>query len=104
MPAPSGKFDAHRTKGSMAVEHLLDPGLLQQLQPDLAAGGEGGDRVAQAVERHLADDRDRRRVEELGDVAAGDREPDEEAALAVEQEARGAGRAAAEEGAARVAR
>ena len=50
--------------------------LLDQLEPDLAAGRERRDRVAQARERHLADDRDRRRVEEVGDLGAGDRRAD----------------------------
>ena len=59
----------------------LHAGLLQQLQPDLAAGGERRHRVAQALERHLADDRDRGRVQEIRDLAAGDRAADEYAAI-----------------------
>src|SRR4051794_6755116 len=77
---------------------------LEQVEPELAAGGEGGDRVAQAADGHLADDRDGRRVQEVGDLGAGERGADDHPALPVDDQPRGAGRAAAVEGASGVAR
>ena len=43
---------------------------LEQVQPHLAARGERGHRVEEPVERHLADDGDRRRLKELGHLRA----------------------------------
>src|SRR3954452_11711648 len=77
---------------------------LEQVEPDLAAGGEGRDRVAQALDRHLADDGDRRRVQEVGDLGARDRAADDDAPLVVDDPARRAGRVAAVERAAGVPR
>ena len=50
--------------------------------------GNDGYGVPQTVERHLADDRDRRRVDELGDVGADERRADEHAPRLVDDEPR----------------
>ena len=57
----------------------LEAVLLEQLQPDLAAGRERGHRVPQAGERDLADDGDRRRVERLGDLGTDEGRADDHA-------------------------
>ena len=44
--------------------------------------GKDGIACRSAVERHLADDRDRRGVQEVGDLGAGDRAADDDAPLA----------------------
>ena len=75
-----------------------------QLQPDLAARREARDRVLEALQRHLAHDRDRRRVQEVGDLGARDRAADDDPALLVDDPLRRAGRVAAVERAAGVAR
>jgi hypothetical protein len=41
--------------------------------------------MAEALERQLADDRDRRRVEEVGDVRPGDRAADERPPFPVDE-------------------
>ena len=51
--------------------------LVEEIEPDLAARGERRDRVAQARQRDLADDGDRRRVEEVGDLGSDDRRADD---------------------------
>src|SRR5690349_8514852 len=76
---------------------------LEQLEPDLAAGREGGNGVTQPRDRHLADHRDGRRVQEVGYLRADDRGADEHAALLVDQEPGRPRRAAAVERATRVA-
>src|SRR5258708_33873083 len=43
----------------------------EQLQPDLAAGGEGGDGLPEQLDRGLADDGDRRRVPPVRYCRAG---------------------------------
>src|SRR4051812_45695666 len=75
---------------------------LEQVEPDLAAGGERRDRVAQALDRHLADDGDGRGVQEVGDLGAGEGGADDHAAALVDDQPRRAGRAPPVEGAARV--
>src|SRR5205085_4991729 len=59
----------------------LEPICLEQLEPDLAARREGRRRVPQLLERHLGDDRDRRRVDGLGNVGAGKGRANEDALL-----------------------
>ena len=66
--------------------------------------GKAGTAWRRRVDRHLADDGDRRRVQEVGDLGAGDRRADEHAALLVDEEAARAARVAAVERAAGVAR
>ena len=44
--------------------------------------------MAEALERHLADDRDRRRVQEVDDLGARERAAGEDPALAIDEEAR----------------
>ena len=73
-----GRAEGPRS-GSLRVDFFLMPA---SLQPDLAARREARDRVPQALERHLADDRDRRRVQEVGDLGARDRAADDDPALA----------------------
>ncbi len=59
--------------------------------------------MPEILERHLPDDGDRRRVQRLGHLRAGDRRPDDDAAILVDDEPRGARRTAPDERASRVA-
>ena len=59
--------------------------------------------MPEVVERDLADDGDRGRVERLGDLGARDRGADDDPALLVDDEPRGARRAAPDERSARIA-
>src|SRR3954447_7230031 len=61
-------------------------GLLEQVEPDLAARRERRHGVAQPRDRDLADDRDRGRVQEVLDLRSGERRADQHAALAVDHE------------------
>src|SRR4051794_17338629 len=68
---------------------------LEQVQPDLAAGGERRHGVEEPGERHLAHDGDRGRLEEVGYLEAGDRGADDHVAVLVHHEPGRAGRAVA---------
>ena len=59
---------------------------LEEAEPDLAHRRERGDGVPERVERHLAGDRDRRRVEQLADVRAGERRTDHDPPRLVDDE------------------
>jgi hypothetical protein len=59
--------------------------------------------MAEALERDLGGHRDRRRVQEVGDLRARDRAAEQHVAPAVDDEARRAGRAGSVEQAAQVA-
>ena len=60
--------------------------LLEQPQPDLATRGEGGDRVPQALDLDLTDDRDRGRMQPLGHVGPGERRPDDHPTILVDHQ------------------
>src|SRR5918992_1060992 len=66
----------------------LEPVLLEQAEPDRAAGRETRHRVPEAFERHLCDHGDRGRVKEVGDLDAGERRPGDDAAILVDYQAR----------------
>ena len=76
----------HRVAGPGHAERL------EQVQPDLAARREGRDRVEEPLERHLADDGDRRRLQELGDLGAGEGRADDHTPVLVDDQARRAAR------------
>src|SRR3954451_6449814 len=59
---------------------------LEEAEPDLADGGERGDRVPQLVERHAGGDRDRGAVQELLRVGAGERRAHDDAGVVVDDE------------------
>ena len=65
----------------------LQPVRLEQPQPELRAGRERRHGVPEVVERDLADDGDRRRVERLRDLGPGDRRADDDAPLLVDDDA-----------------
>src|SRR3954453_6544256 len=75
---------------------------LRQAQPDLAARRERRHGVAQPLVGDFADDRDRRRVQEVRDLGAGDRAADDDPPLTVDEPAGGPGRVATVERPARV--
>src|SRR3712207_8338336 len=58
--------------------------LLQQAQPHLADRGVAGHRVPQPLQRHLADDGDRRGVQQLRDALADEGGAHEDAARSEE--------------------
>jgi len=75
---------------------------LQQLQPDLAAGGEGRNGLPQQLDRRLADDRDGRRLQPFGNVGAGEGRADDYSPVLVDDDPRGSRRADPVEGSAAV--
>ena len=67
-------------------ESTLQPVGLEQAKPELRARRERRHGVPEVLERHLADDGDRRRVQRLCDLGARDRRADDDAALLVDDE------------------
>ena len=57
--SPGGSSGRRRSTSSAPAPPSSEPEFLEQLQPDLAARGEGGHGVGQPLERHLADHGDR---------------------------------------------
>jgi diguanylate cyclase (GGDEF)-like protein/PAS domain S-box-containing protein len=64
----------------------LQPVFLEQAQPDLAAGGKRRHRREQPIDPDLADDGDRRGVQGVGHVDAGERRPDDDAPIFVDDD------------------
>src|SRR4051794_29446999 len=79
---------------SMSGNVLSEAIFLEQSQPELAARREARHGVPEAFERDLADDRDRRSVDELADVGSGERGSRDYAAVLVDHDARSARRVA----------
>src|SRR6266496_2158911 len=77
-----------RTAGSPAGSQ---PVLLEQPQPHLTDGGERRHGMPEPVQRHLAGDRDRRRVQQLGHPRPGERRTHQHPAGLVHDQLAGAG-------------
>src|SRR4029077_2225659 len=87
--------------GTVPGTWRLQPGRLEQLQPELTPRREARDGVGEPVERDLADDGDRRGMQHLTDLEADEGGDRDHAVGVVEHEPRGPGRVAADEASSR---
>ena len=99
-----GTSPAGGRSGPRRTEHGYRPSSLSSRSQISLRVGNAGTAWRRRVTRDLADDRDRRGVEEVRDLGARDRRADEHAALLVDEEAARAARVAAVERPAGVAR
>ena len=84
--SPAHLVCSGRVPGTVPGTWRLQPRRLEQLQPELAARRERRDGVSEPLQRHLADDGDRRRMQHLADLEAHERCAGDHAADLVDHE------------------